>query len=348
MTRTVSRVKIRFVTLLVATTLVSAACSGGGDEAEPSPTPTPVVTLSPTPTPTPTPVEKSWLTGVGARTTEPVIGLKVDNAPTARPFHRGLGQAAVVYVELVEGGSTRFLAVYDGAPDVEVGPIRSVRESDLELLGQYGAIGLGFSGGNDGVLRTVRRAVSAGELTDVSFDALPAAYRLGERRVDARNFFSRPSVLAELKPSAAPSQDIGLRFSPKPRGGTAAAAVRTTFSPRYALTIRWNAAKGTYSLVQQGQAITGAAPQNVVIQRVPVRDSAYVDKLGTPTPYTDTVGRGSATVLRDGKKIAATWVRGSDEAPTRYRDAAGRDVALHPGRTWVLLVPTSGSVSDLG
>lgn len=336
----------RVVTLLVAGVLSTSACAGGNDDPAPTPTPTPIPVVV-TPSPTPTPVPRAFFTGVGPRSVEPVIAVKVDNAPSARPFHRGLSQAAIVYLELVEGGTTRMLAVYKGAPDLEVGPIRSVRDSDLELLGQYGAIGLSFSGGNTGVLRSVAQAVAAGDLTDVSFDALPAAYRLGVRRADARNFFTHPSVLARLKPNAAPPQDIGLRFSATRPGGGAAPAVRVRFSPRYALTLRWNEAKGTYALIQQGQAIAGAAPQNVIIQRVDVRQGRYVDVLGNPTPYTDTVGNGQAIILRDGKLFPATWTRPNEEASTRYRDAAGRDVTLHPGRTWILLVPNSGSVRGL-
>jgi len=86
------------------------------------------------------------LTGTRPRRTRPVVVVKVDNETLARPYQRGLGPAALIYQELMEGGATRLLAVYDDASPAEVGPIRSVRESDLELLRQFGRVAVGFSG----------------------------------------------------------------------------------------------------------------------------------------------------------------------------------------------------------
>jgi hypothetical protein len=342
-------VKRRLLPLVVACVLLpAAACSGGDDkEAQPSPPPPPPAATTLSPPPAPKVVPKDFLTGVAPRTTAPLIGIKVDNAPTARPYLRGLEKAAIVYTELVEGGSTRFLALYTGAPNVEVGPIRSVRESDFELLRQYGPVALGFSGGNDGVLATFRQSVSAGALYDVSFDAFPADYRLAERRVDARNFFTRPSTLAPRVPSATPPKDVGLRFAAV-QAGSPLTKLRAAFSDRYSVTVQWSASKGTYSLVQSGAAIHGAAPQNVIVQRVKIRGSRYRDVNGTPTPYTDTVGSGAAIVLRDGKQVRGTWSRANEASGTRFRDAAGKDIALHPGRTWILLVPTTGSIAVQG
>lgn len=337
----------RILPLVLACVLLpTAACNGKDNKAaDPTPSPVPVVT-TPAPTLAPQPVLKDFLTGTAPRATGPVIGIKVDNAALARPYQRGLDKAALVYAELVEGGSTRFLAVFEGAPDVEVGPVRSVRESDVELLGQYGPIALGFSGGNAGVLSGVRRAVSQGKLVDVSFDALPAAYRLAERRRDARNFFTRPSVLAQFKPDAGTPKDTGLRFAVQP-GGTPLTSLRASFSTSYAMTVTWSASRGVYRLSQSGGAIKGAAPKNVIIQRVPIRKSRYSDIHGVPTPYTESIGSGEVLVLRDGKQYKGTWSRASASSPTRYRDAAGKDIGLHPGRSWILLVPTSGSVRGL-
>ena len=109
-----------------------------------SPTPSPE---SPTPTPTSSPAfAGDPLTGADVKGPGPVVAIKVDNERLARPYQRGLDRAAVIYQELMEGGATRFAAMYEGPLDMEVGPIRSARESDLELFAEYGRIVLGFSG----------------------------------------------------------------------------------------------------------------------------------------------------------------------------------------------------------
>jgi hypothetical protein len=81
------------------------------------------------------------------------------------------------------------------------------------------------------------------------------------------------------------------------------------------------------------------------VQRVPVLMSRYVDVLGNRTPYTVTVGGGPATVLRDGVAITGTWSRPTAAEGTHFLDATGKDIPLRPGPTWVLLLPTSSSLS---
>jgi hypothetical protein len=70
-----------------------------------------------------------------------------------------------------------------------------------------------------------------------------------------------------------------------------------------------------------------------------VRGSRYVDVLGSRTPYTTTVGRGPAVLLRDGRLIRATWRRLTVKTGTRFLDDKGRDVPMKPGPTWILLQP---------
>src|SRR4051812_17970636 len=186
---------------------VLAAGCGGGSKAVVKPVAQPS-TLPSTSAPSPSKAAvlakpaTDPLTGLAPKA-NPIVVIKVDNAVTARRYQKGLGQAAIVYQELVESGQTRFAAVYDNAYANEVGPIRSVRETDLELLPQYGRVAVAFSGGNTGIKGQFRGAVASGKLLDASYDVLPHDYRLAERRVDARNFYSTPAKLA------ASSNEIG-------------------------------------------------------------------------------------------------------------------------------------------
>jgi hypothetical protein len=297
---------------------------------------------SPSPSPLPAP-EVDPLTGEAPRPTGSVVVVKVDNSGLARQYQRGLGAAAIVYQELVEAGETRFAAVFTTAPAGEVGPVRSVRETDIELLRQYGGVPVAFSGGNTGVKATFRAAVRAGYLVDASYDVVPQDYRLGERRADARNFFTTPSALAASRPGQA-SRDIGLRFGPlAPATGTAVGVATAVFSAYATVRAQYVPATGHWAIFQNRHEMSGVGPANVIIQRVPIRMSRYVDVLGNRTPYTVTTGSGAATVLRDGRAVTATWKRPTSSDGTRFVDAAGHDVLLRPGPTWVLLLPTSSS-----
>ncbi|MCA1712592.1 MAG: DUF3048 domain-containing protein [Actinobacteria bacterium] len=326
---------------LLMTGVAATACSGSSTPAAQlaAPSRSPSASASPSPSPSPKPPALNPLTGVGPVPTSPVVVVKVDNGGLARPYHRGLGRAAVVYQELVESGETRFAAVYTDASTGEVGPVRSLRESDIELLRQYGKVPVAFSGANAGIKALMASAVRSGYLLDASYDTVPQDYRLAERRRDARNFFTTTAAVAASRPGA-PARDIGFRFGALPPGsGTPTNVARAVYSNFVTVTLRYVPSSGRWSVTQNKRLMPGVAPANVVVQQVPIRTTRFVDVLGHPTPYTTTVGSGGATVLRDGRAIKARWRRLSPDTGTRYLDAAGKDVPLKPGPTWVLLLP---------
>ena len=281
---------------------------------------------------------KNPLTGLAPRK-GPVVVIKVDNASTARPFQRGISHAAVVYQELVESGLTRFAAVYDGSWSGEVGPIRSARETDIALLAQYGRITLAFSGANHGVMHSVLVAAHKNMLIDASHEHFPRLYREGPRRRDSYNFFSTPTRFRMARPGVG-TRDIGFHFALLRQGaGRSAKAATIRFSMRSSVVVRYNPRTGRYAVYQDGHRMPGVAPANVIIQRVRIKGSRYVDVLGSRTPYTITTGRGSAVLLRDGRLVTAAWRRLTVKTGTRFLDDKGRDVPLKPGPTWILLQP---------
>jgi hypothetical protein len=328
--------------------LLATGCGGGSkavvkNVAAPSALPS---SSAPSPSkaalPSPSAPTADPLTGLAVQHT-PIVVIKVDNATTARRYQKGLGHAAIVYQELVESGQTRFAAVYDNAYDGEVGPIRSVRETDLELLPQYGRVAVAFSGGNSGIKGQFRGAVASGKLLDASYDVLPHDYRLAERRVDARNFYSTPARLAASANGATPT-DIGLRFGPMAAtAGRPASSAVIRFSDMMVVQVRYNASTGMWSVYQDGRVMPGVAPANVIVQSVPIKRGRYVDVLGAASPYATTVGTGSALIFRDGRFVHATWKRASVKSGTHYVDDKGRDIPLKPGATWVMLQPNTRS-----
>jgi hypothetical protein len=321
----------RLAVALLAVVALLAACGGSEDSAEPAPAPVEEP-------PAPEPVDP--LTGLPPGPTTPLLAIKIDNAPMARPFLRGLEAASLVYLELVEGGATRLLALYSQAPDVEVGPIRSFRESDLELLQQYGRPAVAFSGANTGVLDSLRGAASNGQLVEVSYENRPDLYRIGERRSDAKNFFASPAALAGNAPDAQPAPDVGIVFEPDPRPDAApTGSARAVFSDRETWDVQFDPASGRYAVLAGGAPLNGVAPVNVLVQQVEVRASAYRDVTGAVTPYTASVGGGPLHLLRDGTHLVGQWQRPDPAAPTAYLDGAGGPLPLKPGSTWVLLQP---------
>jgi len=302
----------------------------------------------PPPPPPPPPPAVDPLDGDGPIPTGSVVAVKIDNSELARPYHRGLGEASLVYQEVMEGGATRFLAIYAPAIGAEVGPIRSMRESDVELLLQFGKVPLAASGANAGVLATVKQAEAIGQLIDANYETVPGPYRKGERRKDAINFFAAPAAIDAAKPGGTWPRDIGLTFGPlPPEAGFPAERASVSFAPISRTTVQYDGGTGRYQVFSEGTRLNGAAPANVVVQHVQIRESPYVDVLGNRTPYTATVGEGPIVVLRDGRRYSGTWNRHDPLGGTRLLDDKGRDLPLKPGPTWFLLVPAGRSL-DVG
>lgn len=329
----------RGAALLLAFALVTG-CSAKKHTAAPAPSPT---SASPTPTPsataTPDTTLRSPFTGLPVDKLRPVVAVKIDNAPLARP-QRGLDDADVVYEEAVEGRMTRFLAIFSSKAAADIGPVRSARESDLPLLHAYGKVALGFSGANRGVLATVRR----NPVYDCSYDAHPGAYTVAGRRVDAFNFVTSYDRLLALAPQSAVAHDVGFRFGDLATSGTTSGKSLALTWSRFARTgWTWSAEKKLYlrsmdgapAMLRNGKR--QSAP-NVLVQYVTVQNSRYRDVHGTPSPYTTTTGSGKFVLLRDGKAISGTWKRAGLGA-THFLDKSGKDVRLHTGPVWVMLVP---------
>ncbi|HEY8981091.1 MAG TPA: DUF3048 domain-containing protein [Streptomyces sp.] len=265
----------------------------------------------------------------------PVLAVKIDNAPAARP-HTGLDAADVVYVEPVEGGLSRLMAVYATRLPQVIGPVRSARQSDLELLRQFDRPVLAFSGAQRKlhplIDRAPLRAIEPGEVSG-------AYYRGGARRAP-HNLYLRPNRLLRSAPGAAALGATGFRFGPAPSGGRATGS-RTVRFPAARFTFTWSAGRGRWLVALDGRRARKAAPATVVVQYVKIRKSRFHDVLGNHTPYPQTVGSGRATVLRGGRAYNVVWTRPRAGEGTRFSTRDGRRVNFARGQVWVVFAKAS-------
>ncbi|KUN03593.1 hypothetical protein AQI95_22420 [Streptomyces yokosukanensis] len=263
--------------------------------------------------------------------------VKIDNVPAARP-QNGLDAADVVYAEQVEGGLSRLLAVYATRLPETVGPVRSARESDLELLRQFHRPTLAFSGAHRKLLPQIGKA----PLRAQSADQDPSAYFRATGKAAPHNLYLHPAKLLTSAPGRA-ALTTGYRYGPAPSGGTPTAA-RTLRYPAARFTFTWSAERHRWLVAMDGTSTAMAdgarvEPATVVVQHVRIRDSSYRDVLGNPTPYTETVGSGKAEVLRDGRSFDASWSRPRATDGTSFTTAGGRRMNFAEGQVWVVFAP---------
>ncbi|MGA0209457.1 MAG: DUF3048 domain-containing protein, partial [Candidatus Nanopelagicales bacterium] len=158
----------------------SPAAPAPSPSSSPEPSPEPV----PTPRSTPPPGPTTPLSGLPQIDPAPVLVVKLDNTRNAQP-HAGLDAADIVYIEEVEYGITRLAAVFATSVPDRIGPVRSARITDLDLLEQYGSPAFSFSG----VQRKMWPLIDSSPLIDISPNKAASAYRRDSSRRAPYNYF---------------------------------------------------------------------------------------------------------------------------------------------------------------
>ena len=278
----------------------------------------------------------AWpLTGLPARgqaPTHPVMVVKIDNTASSSPQH-GLGRADLVTEELVEGGSTR-LAVffYQHIPKL-VGPVRSMRATDIGIVKPAKAVVVASGGAPP----TVRRVKAAGIR---AFTEGAVGYFRDPGRQAPYNLFMHLSrlakkVSAEQTVNELPAVRVG---KPTPKGQRAA-GLAAVFSGGH--TTSWSYQGGKYTN-ENSFAAAGDRfrPDNVLVLRVRVGDAGYLDPAGHAVPETHFTGTGKALLFHGGRVVRGTWKK-SLTSPISLR-TKGTRLTVPTGHTWVELVPKNG------
>lgn len=334
----------------------TAACTSAPTPAAPAVTGPPTSSTStttsappapPSTTSAPAPPTPPSTPALASLTPGTMLAVKIDNTAGSRP-RLGVDHAAAVYVEPVEGGLTRVMAVFSSAAPgglpAEVGPIRSARESDVTLLASWGHIALAYSGGS----AFTRSVVDAADLATLSLDASSRGYRRAGDRTAPYNVIGNTATLLARAGTGPTPSDPGFRFGPPSAGGTPATSVSTSW-PAASVRLDWDAGSRTYLVTTDGRPDVDAdgarhAAATVVVQQVPTHLSDNRDVNGAQTPVLDLVGQGPAVVLRDGQQWTGQWSRPQASAPTAFT-ANGQPVAMASGPVWVLLVPAGQAVT---
>ncbi|MFD6277521.1 DUF3048 domain-containing protein [Streptomyces sp. NPDC060209] len=267
-----------------------------------------------------------------------VLAVKIDNVAAARP-PTGLEKADIVYVEQVEAGLSRILAAYSSDVPSVIGPVRSARETDLELLRQFDEPTLAYSGAQS----ALRPSIEAAPLEALPPSKAPDAYFRSGDRAAPHNLYLRPGKIPHASNGVNAAEDIGLRFAAPPPGGTPVNG-RTVSYPSARFAFTWAADRDQWLVSMDGTPARTASGDRlgaatVVLQEVDVQPSRFRDRGGNTSPFSATVGSGSATVLRDGKSYDVAWERNTARSATGFTIRDGEPMTFATGQVWIVLVP---------
>jgi hypothetical protein len=319
---------IMVAAVVVLAGLVAAAVltlRGGGQARRVAVTPTashPVQLVSP-------------FTGEPVPSLNRVLAVKIDNIVFARP-QTGLTGADIVYVLPVEGGLSRLLAVFSSHYPRVIGPVRSAREDDLELLRQFGRPPFAYSGATAALLPYIARTARIVNL----YAGTTGGYYRDDSRVAPHNLYAHSKRLLAQSAGASTARDIGFRFGPPPPGGKATRSASVSY-PAASFRFTWSAAKGRWLVSMDGapaRTTDGGrlAPATVVIQHTAVRTSRFLE-YGSRPPYAQSTGSGTALVLRDGQAWTGHWSRPTAQGGTTFTTASGQRMTFARGQVMVVL-----------
>ena len=313
----------------------------------------PPPTLTPTPKPTLNP-NASPLTGLHvddpALRNRRVLAMRIGNDPIIRP-QDGLGLADVVYEEIMEGWVvTRFTALYLTGDVERIRPLRSARLSNLYITPQYDAA-LVHSGASDEIRYRLSQASFVN--LDQYYDPAPFSIMPGyDWR--GRMYTSMQRIYDYLRKKGLGRETAieGYAFDPRPPAGGPATSIHIPYQGKCAVDWRYDAEIGSYLRWQddephlEGLTKEQIAAQNVIVFYVEHKKTDIVeDSLGSTAIDIVVAGSGRAQVCRDGVAVEAAWKQDSPGALIQYYDENDQLIPLHPGKTWIQLVPLDYEVT---
>ena len=310
-------------------------------------------TTAPTPPPDPRPAVIWPLTGLDATAASdadlnrPALSVKIENTTAARP-QSNLEFADVVFEEMVEYGISRLVAIYQSDYPETVGPIRSMRPMDRNIVGSFRGP-LIFSGAQR---RFINQAAASG-ITLIAQDVGSGGFFRTKDKPAPHNLHGYLARFQEQSKGAkAPKEQWKFAYpatmASAAMDGKATKSIYIRFSGHAQPHWDWDAQSGLWKrfegskphVVQSGKQLTAT---NVVVLWVTIQETGATPQ-GMSVPETLLAGKkGKGWVATDGKRIDITWSKKGQFNRFVLKDGNGEEVLLAPGQTWIELVPSNSN-----
>ena len=281
-------------------------------------------------------IEKNLFTNLPGSSGK-VFAVKFDDTNDAHP-QQGVESADVVYITQVEAGLTRLMGIYSSNYPEALGPIRSVRISDLSILGEYGRVGFLYSGAQS----KMRPAIAEANLVNLSAERNPPSIYFNDpARRSPYSMMVKPNLLLEKAADVEFAKKPGWQHGSRAKGAKKIIAAKIDW-PNASYEAYWSATERKFLLKHNGRENIASSGMQLgspmmVIQMVKISPSEYGDKFGGVTPLSETIGTGKAYVLRNGERFVTIWNRPTAESGTTFTFSDGTIMNFDRGQVWVAL-----------
>jgi len=280
--------------------------------------------------------ERNVLTGLEGSNGQ-LVAVKFDDTKYAHP-QKGLDAADVIFVTQVEAGLTRVMAIYSSQYPEEVGPVRSARISDIDILAQFGRVGFMYSGAQS----KLRPVLNAANIVNLSAERNPPSiYVTDPSREPPYAMMVKIPALLEKAEGIDLVKPIGIKHGELAESAIPILSARVDW-PNAKYEIFWNDDKKKFLLDFDGEPNVDVKGNQLgspmmVIQLIEIYPSEYGDKFGGVTPKNDVVGNGTGYLLRNGKITKVNWSRSTPESETLWTLEDGSNALFERGQIWFFL-----------
>lgn len=288
--------------------------------------------------------ERNILTGeVGSN--GKVMAIKFDDTRAAHP-QEGVESADVVVISQVEAGLTRLMGIYSSNYPEQVGPVRSARISDIDILAQYGRVGFMYSGAQS----KLRPVIAAANLENLSAERNPPSIYFNDpERIAPYAMMVRIPRLLEKAENVDLVKSVGWSHGELSEFAKPVSRVKINW-PNASYEAIWDEEKerfllnfnGAPNLAKSGLRL---GSNNLIVQLAEIKPSEYGDKFGGITPKTSVIGAGKAFLLRDGTITSVNWNRESATSPTTWSLDNGEPANFATGQVWIFLTDQELEIS---
>ena len=278
----------------------------------------------------------------------PALSAKIDNHPSARP-QVGLDEADIVFEELVEGGLTRYVAVWHSTLPAEIGPVRSVRPMDPEIVSPFGGV-FAYSGGQVRFIQMMQEAPVYNAIHGQP-DTEETFYRTSAKVAPHNVLVKAPELIDQHLNLPAPEPQFAYAPSVEEATAVVAGSAVTSLNPRFSgfssPTWEWDGAQGVFLRFQTNGAADSASSGNQIGAINVVVLQVGIDVV-EDIPTTRLVNQGTGWVATGGSIVEINWFKATPESPIVLTTADGEEVLLGIGNTWVELIPNESSDVEAG
>jgi hypothetical protein len=288
--------------------------------------------------------ERNILTGeVGSN--GKVIAIKFDDTTYAHP-QQGVEAADVVFVTQVEAGLTRLMGIYSSTYPEILGPVRSARISDIDILAQFGRVGFVYSGAQS----KLRPVLAQSELVNLSAERNPPTIYFNDPTRNAPYaVMVRLPLLLDKAEEVAQVKSVGWEHGEISQFALPVTGAKVSW-PNASYELIWNPESEKFNLNFDGRPNLAQSGEQLgsnmmIVQLVEIYPSEYGDKFGGVTPKSDVVGTGDAFLFRDGSVTKVRWIRNSAAEPTNWLLENGEVARFSTGQVWIFLTDKAPEIS---